>query len=600
MPILSVITSTYLIYFVSLLIGFSRYSITLSFLAFCPWLFYYLFKEFNLKKLITGIQKNFTQLILGLIVFSAFFLALFPGIFTRHGDYIVMSSVNWQDTAMHTGIIESIAQGNFPPESPYYSGTPLNYYYFTDFHSAILVNLFGRFFPRVLVYTNPLFAASFSMALYALAYEIGRRKKAAVASSLAGVFFGNLMFIGFFQDIFNLRINLFDLLANKSYSMEYEKVFQMSSMGDYFLQNRPMMVGLPAMALVILFLIRGFEKRRLGEILLAGVFTGALIKFQYFGIVIGFIAFGFAFLTFFTLKRAKFLFKAFFTFFLPIVLISLPFVASTTVNGRSIVSVIKDNFSLGPWEREKDISWHLRFILGNFQLPFLLTIASILNIKKLKKPTVFLFLMAVSLFGIPYLMRFTVYKGDMFKFFYFMVIPMSVLAPLILTKVFRNQKVLFGIVIAFLFITSFSSVLTLANSALNKNMAYNQSDLEAGLWMRSNTPQKSVFIAMPTVHTPISQIGGRLRVLSYINWPYSHGYNSGDDNVFKRLADIEKTYRQKDVEVVKEVIKGYNADYIFYGSEERRKFPSAENFLDSLDLLKIVYNNEGIKIYEIK
>jgi uncharacterized membrane protein len=604
-PVISVITSTYLVYFLSLIIGFTRYSILLSFLSFCPWLIYFLVKDFKPKSFRLSIRKHFIQLFLGFSIFVIFFLALYPGIFTTRGGSIIMSSVNWQDTAMHQGIVESIAQGNFPPQAPYYAGVPLNYYYFTDFHSAILVNLFGRFFPRVIVYTNPLFATAFAMALYALSYEVTRKKEVAVVSSLGGVFFGNMMFIHFWTDLYKILPlrgilpRLANLLANKSYSMEYEKVFQMSSMGDYFLQNRPMMIGLPAITLTILFLIRGLKKERLNEIFLAGIITGALIKFQYFGIVIGFLVFGLSFLIFFRLKKIHFFLKVFFVFFLPIILISLPFIASTSMNGKSLLSVIQENFSLGPWERGKALSWYLIFILGNFSLGFVLSLFSILDFKKLTRSRILLYVLFVVLGTIPFITRFTVYKGDMFKFWYYMVIPISILAPLILTKIFHRRGFLVVSLVVFLIITSFSSVLTLVNSALNQNVAYNQNDVTVGLWIRQNTLPKSVFIGMPTVHTPISQIGGRLRVLSYINWPYSHGYNTGEDNVFRRLEDIKKVYRVNDVQVVKEIIKSYNADYIFYGSEERDNFPEAPYLLNNLGILKLVYDRQGNKIYEV-
>ena len=44
---------------------------------------------------------------------------------------------------------------------------------------------------------------------------------------------------------------------------------------------------------------------------------------------------------------------------------------------------------------------------------------------------------------------------------------------------------------------------------------------------------------MPTVHSATTDIGGRLRIISYINWPYSHGFNTGEDNVFTRVKDVD-------------------------------------------------------------
>jgi len=52
---------------------------------------------------------------------------------------------------MRMGIIENISQGNFLPQASYYASLTLSYYYFIDFHSAILAILYGQFFHRILV-----------------------------------------------------------------------------------------------------------------------------------------------------------------------------------------------------------------------------------------------------------------------------------------------------------------------------------------------------------------------------------------------------------------------------------------------------------------
>lgn len=613
-PIFSVLSSTYLIYFASLLLGFSRQTVLLCVLLFLPWFIYILINSLRLKHIRRFVFGNKYQLSLGLLIFTLFFIALYPAIFTWHNGYIVMASVNWQDTAMHMGIIESIAQGNFPPQAPYYSGTPLNYYYFTDFHSSILVLLFGHFFPRVLVYTNSLFAAMFSLSLFAVSYEVLRKKWLATLSSLLGVLFGNMMFIRFVQDIFkssgdqSIFTRIIDLLTNNNYSMEYEKLFQMPSMADYFLQNRPMMVGLPVCAVLILLIARGFNKHEVSLIFLSGIISGLLMKFQYFAILIGIIAFFVALPVYLNIRNIKFLCKSVVLFLLPIIVLSLPFLRTTVVNGNSIFDVILNDFSFGSWERGRSLVWHLLFILSNFGIPLLLSLAfgliqtlKILLGKKINKEAYFLFLLSLVLFAIPYLCRFTVYKGDMFKFFFFMVIPLVAVSVYFLNILFNKRRYLKVIVFSLLiFIICTTSLLTLGDSILNKTLAYEANDYISGLWIRLNTPQKSVFISMPTVHTPITQIGGRLRVLSYINWPYSHGYNTGEDNVFERLKKIESVYSTNDPRVVRDVIKRYNANYIFYGKEEKDKYPEAEKFFVAQDFLKLVYNTGNIKIYEVE
>ena len=46
---------------------------------------------------------------------------------------------NWSDLGVHLSIAETLNSGaNFPPEVPYFSGAPLVYHWFADFHAAIL------------------------------------------------------------------------------------------------------------------------------------------------------------------------------------------------------------------------------------------------------------------------------------------------------------------------------------------------------------------------------------------------------------------------------------------------------------------------------
>jgi len=145
--VLSLIVSTYWVYLVSLVLGFSRLSIIIASVFFIP-LAFFLFRR--KRKRISPMERKTVsyQLFGGGLFYLIFFLALAPGIFTLKGGNFVLAAPNWQDTAMHLGIIESITQGNFPPQAPYFAGFPLNYYFFADFHASILNKLFGHFFPQ--------------------------------------------------------------------------------------------------------------------------------------------------------------------------------------------------------------------------------------------------------------------------------------------------------------------------------------------------------------------------------------------------------------------------------------------------------------------
>lgn len=593
--ILSVEISSYFVYLAGIIFGLNRVVVILSLLIFFV-LFGIFLKKNGMPKLFDKSQAIF--FVLGTIVYLILFGALYRAIFFPRNNYFVMGAVNWQDTAMHTSIIESISQGNFPPIAPYYSGHGLDYYYFVDFHSAILNILYGNFFPRILVFDNPFFTFIFFVSMCILVYRLTKNKLASIFASLIATFYSNQMFTVFLQDV-SKGGKPSEILTHNGYSLDFNGIFQVTPMVDYFLQNRPMMFGLPAFVINTLLVFEGLKKRSLKVILLTGIITALSIKFQLFSFLASGISFGLGSLIFLNKKRSDFFFKSIFVFVTPILIfILLSFVIFP--GQSSIVSVFKETFRWGVWESH-DLSWHIKFLIANFGIgiPVVLLGVIYLLFKKTlnKKWLIFTTILFIFLFSTPYVMNFTIFNRDMFKFFYVGTVPLSILIGYFLAKLFKSG--IGGKLISISVILSlvFTSILVLTWSFKSISSGYSNNDYLAGIWIRKNTPVKSVFISYPSVHSPAADIGGRLRVTSYINWPYSHGFNTGPDNVFTRARDIDSFYRGRDMEYI---LNKYNVSYVYYGPDEVSKFPNAYMFLDEASFLKIIYNFGGIKVYEVK
>ncbi len=604
----SVMVSTYAVYVVSLGLGFSRISILLTILIFLVWLVIFLSgKKFKFNR--NFLREHSTALFISLLIFFLFLAALYPAIFSRYQNYFVMSAVNWQDTAMHQSIIQTISQGNFPPQAPYFSGQPLNYYYFIDFHSAILQTLYSDFFPRILVYDNPFFVLIFFLSIYALSLTFFRNKIAGIISGLLTVFCGNLLYVRFFQDISksldgssNILLTIRSIVASHSYTLDYGKLIQMVPMADYFLQNRPMMLGLPAVGSVIFVLVNGFEKNSKKYFILAGLLTGMLVKFQLFAFGVSILIFVLSWMVFAGKNFSKKLYQL--AYFLGPLIIFVMFTSLLSGSNNYVISTLLTNFRFGPWDETQNLSWYLFFPFANFGILFSLFLIFIVlvilkKINLIKKVTLLL-IIGITLYIIPHVVFFTIYDGDMLKFFYFALLPFSLISGLFLQRI--RQSFRFGLIIVILLIaaSSFNSFLTLGGSFFNKNEGYSLADNQAGMWIRSNTVPNSVFMTMPTVHSAVSDIGGRLRVLSYTVWPYSHGFNRGEDNVFIRQANIESIYQDPgNTTNARKVFSLYRINYLYYGSEERRRYPSARAVLSQQTYLQLVYNFSGIQIYKV-
>ncbi|HKB88179.1 MAG TPA: DUF2298 domain-containing protein [Patescibacteria group bacterium] len=593
--ILSVITSCYFSYFASVVFGFTRETLLGCFLFFLA-LFVYILakKKINVGP---GIRSNWQVILIGLLIYLAFFISLYPAIFKFFNGYFVMGGPNWQDTAMHLSIIQSLTQGNFPPQAPYFSGQPLSYYYFSDFHAAIVNTMFGDFFPEILVLINPFFAMLFFLSVFALSYSITKKKIFSIISGIGAVLYGNFGFVNMAKELISTHGSYIALVTTNPFNFD-KGYLQMTPMADYFLQNRPMLVGLPALVLIILLLQKNkkTDQSYVSKIFLAGIITASLLKFQFFGFIISWIFFGIYFGLNFIFKKINIrkLFIYLFVFGIPSLILVLIF-GFTKVEGRSLITIFIDSFSWGPWQKY-GFSWFIYFLLGNLGIGFLIYLFGIPMKKPWKNIEILgIYITSIVLVAIPLIMKFTIYEFDMLKFYYYLVPLICVLLAYFYAKS-KYRKLSIFIFILVTIISSVTSINMLVHSYLSKTQGYSLSDYEVGNWILSNTDQRSVFVTMPTVHSASSDIGGRLRIISYINWPYSHGFNSGPDNVFSRVDDVTEVYKTGDISLVK--LK-YDADYVFYGGDERGLFSEAYKLFDASKSLKLVYNRDGTEIYKI-
>jgi len=120
-------------------------------------------------------------------------------------------------------------------------------------------------------------------------------------------------------------------------------------------------------------------------------------------------------------------------------------------------------------------------------------------------------------------------------------------------------------------------------------------EFNAGIWIRNNTEEKAVFLTYYSIHSPPTMIGGRLRVLSYLNWPYGHGIELNE--IWNRMRDVDSAYTGT-VADLEMVIKKYDIKYIYVGEEESENYPKCIEKFDNIEWLKLVYN-ERLKIYKI-
>ena len=561
-PVFSVLISTQLVYYLSLALSYSRETILASFLALAV-----VYGLVNQRKKATRSFKDFlgitrlnkALLLVFILVFVISAVVLFRSVWFENDLGIVITGSNWQDTPLHYEIIESINNGNFPPQMPYYSGESMSYHYFVDFHTAILEKTFG-FLPKLLPFLNAAFILIFALSIYSLAREHG--KHAAVLATVVATFGWGLSYIGLFSALTSGQFN-----PATNYMYQYDGFFGLPPMLDNLLQQRPLLVGLPVFAFV-LALLRNMEDRK--KVILAGVVTGLLFPFHAVAFICAYAAY------FVSLLLNSNYFKRHHLYFLVSAVIALPFLASNS-SSTSIalaplwaLNFLKDNPVL--------------FYIVNLGVPFLLSLVFITKVKG-----TFLKIVFIMLFLAPNLISITPNSWDMYKFFIFAWIPIAVLSGAALAKLRKSL----ALVLLLLSVLTTASVI-----AYNLGTSYQAAswdEYNVGMWVRNNTEEQSVFLTYYSIHSPPTMIGGRLRVASYVNWAYGHGVQLDDIN--KRFHDIDLAYTGSE-EDLRQIVETYNVTYIYVGSEEQNKYPGCVTRFNSVEWLEPVYN-ESLRVYKV-
>jgi hypothetical protein len=561
-PVFSVLVSTQLVYYLSLVLGYSRETIFGSFVALAV-----VYGLVNSRKTATHSFKDFLKItrlnkalmLIFLLIFVISAVMLYRSVWFENDMGIVITGSNWQDTPLHYEIVESINNGNFPPQMPYYSGKSMSYHYFVDFHTAILEKSYG-FLPKLLPFLNAAFILIFALSIYSLARDNGKR--AAVFATLIATFGWGLSYIGLFSALTSGQFN-----PAQNYMYQYNGFFGLPPILDNLLQQRPLLIGLPVFAFV-LALLRDMEDRN--RVILAGVVTGLLFPFHAVAFLCAYAAY------FVSLLLNSNYFKRHHLYFLVSAVIALPFLISSS----SSVSI-----TLAPlWALNFLKDNPVLFYIVNLGVPFLLSFIFITKVKG-----TFLKIVFIMLFLAPNLISITPNSWDMYKFFIFAWIPIAVLSGAALEKIRKSL----ALVLLLLSVLTTASVI--AYNVGTSSQAASWDEYNVGMWVRDNTEQQAVFLTYYSIHCPTTMIGGRLRVASYVNWAYGHGVPLAD--IYKRFGDIDLAYTGSENDL-RQVVETYNITYIYVGREELSHYPGCVARFNSVEWLEPVYS-ESLRVYKV-
>ena len=586
--LLSVLISTHLIYFLSLAFGYSQHTILIAFFILFAFLFLFFLRNTETAPRRSNLHLSSLKgvMLSSGIAFFAYFV-LSKSVWVWRQGYIVLTGSNWQDTPMHYEIIESINNGNFPPQMPYYAGVDMFYHYFVDFHTAILEKAFGAFLPHLIVFTNAIFVFLFALSLYVLASYL-KNERAGVYAVLLGTLGAGFSYSLFFSA---LSTGQFELTTN--YAFEYGKFFTIPPIFDNLLQQRPQLMGLPTLTTSAYFFYKGsrsfsssHSREGKREIALAGLLAGLLFPFHMLACFSAFFLFVLNFLKNHLSTRSgstRNYELYFLIFFVPLI---LPYLIPMFAGSSGGLIEPKP-----PWAFYFVKSEPFMFYLANLGLPFLLALACLFK-KSVHPHSFFVYSWLFLMLALPNFVSFTPNVWDMYKFFHYAWVAIAVaggcfLADITFTNISKSSRLRRGLVattITLLLVFSVFSSGLVATWNLSTN--YSCADIgeyETGLWVRAHTPERAVFLTWCSIHAPVSMIGGRLRVLGYVNWAYGHG-----SDIWERDKDVERAYKGNTSETL-DIMQKYGVSYVYVGKEELRNAPECLKKFEDCKQLEKVY-----------
>ncbi|MFH0973638.1 MAG: DUF2298 domain-containing protein [Candidatus Micrarchaeota archaeon] len=610
----SVLLSTQAVYWVSLAAGYSRASILASFAALS--LLFFLVPSEELKRMArrefwraalrerarsrAGEAKRDAAAFAGALgVFVLFFAVLSASLWVVASDgSVIVGGWNYSDFFLHMGIIETVNNGNFPPQEPTFAGASIAYHWFSDLHTAFLSKasgvhpaLFARF--ETALYCALLFLGVYSLALFFFEKNENKKwvKRAALLAAVLFVFGGSFAFTRIASDWGNAPLT--ELLKQSPYDNDW-RFFQVPSLiTGFLLVQRPIAVGLPVLALVLLLTVSGAASGARGDkkkLFLAGLLCGMAAPFQFYAFAAAALGatLWFALRFYKEINARRRVIEEYAFFFVPCAVFAAPFVFTAFARASGAGLARFAAFWLAPHGDALAFAW---FYAANLGLVFLLAIAALVFF--LAKPRerfnglAFIALFALAMFAIPNVVSLSGTQWDMSKFFVFLLLACSIPAAALLARLPR------ALVLAAVLVCVVPGVFGLYWYGASDWRGLSASDVAAGEWVRTNTSQLSVFLAAPVHNSAVDAVGGRLRIDGYSSWMNNYGLPYAE-----READLRTAFCGSASDAAR-VARKYDARFVWLGGAERSTYAGCGFAFASSPLFERVYDSGGVSVFQL-
>ena len=492
---------------------------------------------------------------------------------------------NWSDFLVHVAIGQSILEGNFPPQVPYFAGVPLTYHWFADFHGAIAAGVAGLHVIPVFIVSSGLLAGSLALVAWELALRLMGSRRAATIATLLLFLAGGMGWLRLVTDVAAGAGAPWDLIRSNSYDNSWADgwpYFKIASItGTGLFSHRATTFGLPGL-LSVLLLVRVSLGRRPAGMALAGILAALLAPFQFYFFPATYLLVGLYGVARRAWRRRGWLRDA--ALFLTPVVLALPFVVGPALLQHERGAI---RFVVGWGEAPfKDgLAAVVFFYVTNIGLPLLLGVLALL----VSRPPgrAFLAAWAVALFLVPNFVVAGAVEFDMNKYFQVMAVALALLGGWLLR---RRRTVVVAVVIA---ATAISPVLVASWHVLSDSVALSTGQERAARWIADNTPQRAVFVTDAFINSPVD-FAGRLRITTFGPYAANLGYDPAP-----READVRAAYCDGP-DTAAEVMGRYGATYVLSSAGLLDCADGEPTDFSTSPRFETVYEAEGVKIWRLR
>ena len=492
---------------------------------------------------------------------------------------------NWSDFLVHVAIGQSLVDGNFPPQVPYFAGVPLTYHWFADFHGAIAATLVGSHVIPVFIASSGILAGALALVVWELARHLTGSRRAATFATLLVLLGGGMGWVRLLLDAGASGATPWELIQANPYDNTWDPgwpYFRIASvLGTGLFPHRATTFGLPGV-LAVLLLVRVSLGRRPAGVLLAGILAALLAPFHFYFFPATYLLVGLYALARRSWRRRGWLRDA--ALFMAPIVLALPFILGPLFQQGARGSI---RLVLG-WEEapiEDGLGAVVFFFATNLGVPLLLGALALLVARPPGRT--FLAGWAVALFAVPNLVVAGAVQFDMNKYFQLVFVALAILGGWMLR---RTPRLVAGVVIA---AAAVSPVLVATWHLTSQTVALGVGQERAARWIAAETPQRAVFVTDAFINSPVDY-AGRLRVTTFGPYAANLGYDPAP-----RAADVTAAYCAGP-EVAVEVMARYGATYVLSPGGDPGCGDLEPTDFSGSPLFETVYDADGVRIWRLR